>query len=128
MYELKNQSSILKKIKRIKAVKRERDVSRNKKWKNEKSDDDQRKPTRRGAPPFLFKAECGHSCHRDLSAVHGSSSNSHGFHSLVMGRRHRCYRLGRKGTPAPSTLLEQAFEILSSGYHQGLQVDAPEPS
>src|SRR5258708_2749722 len=79
-------------------------------------------------PPFLFKAECGHSCHRDLSAVHGSSSNSQGFLSLVRGRRHGCYRLGRKGTPAPSTLLEQAFEILPSGYHQGLTVDPPEPS
>jgi hypothetical protein len=57
-----------------------------------------------------------------------SSAIAQGFLSLVMGRRHRRYRLRRKGTPAPSALLEQAFEILSSGDHQGLTVDAPEPS
>ena len=42
---------------------------------------------------------------------------------LPLGRWHQCHRLSRKRTSPPPSLLQEAFEILSRGNHQGEAVD-----
>src|SRR5260370_21422858 len=43
-------------------------------------------------------------------------------------RRHQSHRLGRKRTPPPPTLFQEAFEILSRCSQECLTVDPPEPT
>src|SRR5258706_6975159 len=47
---------------------------------------------------------------------------------LPVGRRRQSHCLSGKRTPTPSSLLQQAFEILSGGRHEGFTVDPPESS
>ena len=45
---------------------------------------------------------------------------------FTLHRRDSNHCLSRKWTSSPSSLLEQAFEILTSGNHQGFTVDSPQ--
>jgi len=58
------------------------------------------------------------------SPERSSGSDAEGCFGLPLGRRLQCHGLSRKRTPTPAALLQEAFEILSRGKHQGFAVDA----
>jgi hypothetical protein len=72
------------------------------------------------------ESESVHQGHRHLSPLRISFDPIDQVLFLPVGVRHNAYCLAGEGTSSPSSLLQQAFEILASSDAQGFAIDAPE--